>query len=484
MKRRKIILQRKLLHRLNDLMKKVFSDIFRGASLKKTLLCFFILSGYFLLSGSEAKVYTKDQFVEAFIEKADIIESLKYKIESAQADYNKVLSQYFPKIKFTFGVGPHPKYEYERARIEEDGQGGYTFIESDWIKSYYDLSEYGVAIRMKGDIVLPVYTFGKIKNGLDVTKAQIEAKKAEAAIGELKLRKEAAVFYWSWVMASEMFATLEPALQQVDKAEEKLKEMLFEEKEGVRQKDLIKLRIEKEKLAYRHKKLVFQMETLKEVISQILGENWQLADSSMKVVEYKKEYDQIVDYMFSESPYSKYLTSGLSAYENLYELEISKILPDLGIAGYFTYKYTSSVYEKNYPYPDSPYNGWDGELGIGFVFNLNFVEQGMNIKKAKSEWRAMKAQASFAKKSAPLIIKQKYNELKSLESQVEHMKNARKFSKGWMTSEFTNYESGFNNTNDLIDAVKVFFENEYLYIQSIYDYNMKVEDLIEYTGAR
>ncbi|HOB72725.1 MAG TPA: hypothetical protein PKM18_13155, partial [bacterium] len=146
-----------MLHRLNDLMKKVFSDIFRGASLKKTLLCFFILSGYFLLSGSEAKVYTKDQFVEAFIEKADIIESLKYKIESAQADYNKVLSQYFPKIKFTFGVGPHPKYEYERARIEEDGQGGYTFIESDWIKSYYDLSEYGVAIRMKGDIVLPVY---------------------------------------------------------------------------------------------------------------------------------------------------------------------------------------------------------------------------------------------------------------------------------------------------------------------------------------
>lgn len=466
-------------------MNKSCHDNLRGASLKKTLLYFFLICLFFPLSGEDmAKTYTKDEFADIFIEKAAIVQALRYKIESAVADHDKVLAQYFPKLKFTFGIGPHPKYEYERASVQKNDEGEYYFKESDWNKDYDDLSEYGVAIRLRADIVLPIYTFGKFKNGLEITKAQIEAKKAEAGIGELKLRKEAAMFYWSWVMATEMLGTMEPALAQVDKAEEKLKEMLYEEKEGVRQKDLIKLRIEKEKLAYRHKKLLLQIDTLKTVITEILGDNWKFADSSMQVTQYSKDIDSLVSFMFSQSPYSKYLTSGLSAYENLYELEISKILPDIGLAGYFSYKYTSSVYEKNYPYPDSPYNGYDGEFGLGLVFNINFLEQARNIQKARAEWRAMKAQASFAKKSAPLMIKQKHNELLALESQVLHVRNARKFSKGWMTSEFANYESGFNNTNDLIDAVKSYFENEYLYISSVFDYNMKVEDIIEYTGAR
>ncbi|MGI6393821.1 MAG: TolC family protein [bacterium] len=464
-------------------MKKVFLFNLQGVSLLKALLCFIFLFSFFTLSGEAAKTYTKEEFIEAFLENADIIDSLKYKIASAEADYHKVLSQYFPKMKLTFGVGPHPKYEYEKARIEEDELGGYTFLDGNWIKNFKNLDEYGVAIRVRGEIVLPICTFGKIKYGIDATKSQMKVREAESEIGELKLRKEASVFYWSWVMASEMLLTMEPALEQVEKAEEKLKEMLFEETEGVKQKDLIKLRIEKEKLAYQHKKLLLQMETLKEVITEILGENWQFADSAMKMADYQKKHEEIVDHMTTESPYAKYLESGLNAYESLYKLEITKTLPDFGIAGNFSYKYTSSVHDKDYPHPTSPYNGWDGEIGIGFSFNLNFVEQGMNIKKAKAEWNSMKAKASFAKKSAPLIVKQKFNELKALESQVEHAGNARKYSKGWMTTEFANYESGFNNTNDLIDAVKAFFENEYLYIHSIYDYNMKVEDLIEYTGA-
>lgn len=466
-------------------MKRVVFYNLAGASLKKTLLSFFIVIVFCpLFSEEPVKIYTKDEFTEAFLSKADIVESLKYKIDSAVADHDKVLAQYFPKIKLTFGLGPHPKYEYERARIDSDESGFPILVESKWNKYYWDASEYGIAIRLRGEFILPIYTFGKFKNGLEATNAQIDVRKAEAEIGELKIRKEAAVFYWSWVMAKEMLDTMEPALEQVNKAEEKLKQMLYDEKEGVKQKDLIKLKIEKEKLAYKHKKLLLQIDTLKSVISEILGENWGFADTSMKTVDYKKDYDQLVEYMFSESPYSKYLLSGLSAYKNLYELERCKLLPDFGLAGYYSYKYTSSVYEKNYPDPNSPYNGYDGEIGFGLVLNLNILEQVRNVQKAKAEWRAIKAQASFAKKSAPLIIRQKHNDLMAIESQVKHMKNARKYSKGWMLSEFTNYESGFDSTNDLIDAVKVFFENEYLYIQSIFDYNMKVEDLIEYTGAR
>lgn len=466
---------------------------FEGASLKKALLCFLLLIMSFhaypedvqpQVPENAGKTVNREEFIKKFIEKAEILDSLRYKIQSAQADYDKVLAQYFPKIKFVFGMGPHPKYEYERAKVIEDENGGYYFQESNWEKYYFDFSEYGIAIRMRGEMVMPIFTFGKIWNGLDASKAAVELKKAESEIGENKVRKEASMYYWSWVMVNEILSFIEPAVSQIDKAEEKLKEMLYEEKDGVRQKDLIKLRIEKEKMAYQLKKLQLQRDTLKSVIDTVLGNEWVLSDSAMSALQYEKTYDEIVDFTFSSGPYSKMVQNGLTAFENLYQLEVCRLLPDFGITGNFSYKYTSSVYEKNYPYPDSPYNGWDGEIGVGLTISLNFLEQGRNVQKAKAEWNAFKSQTNFLKKTYPLQIREKFNSLKSMQSQIEHTGKARKYAKGWMTTEFSNYESGLNSPNDLIDAVKLYFENELLYIQSIFDYNMKIEEINEMSGMR
>lgn len=471
-------------------MNKLNFKRFQGASLKKALLYFFVIFMFFSIFGEEAviipekKIITREEFVNIFIGKAEIIDSLRYKIESAEADYNKVLAQYFPKIKFVFGVGPHPKYEYERASIEGDSETGYTFKESSWNKYYFDASEYGVAIRMKGEFVMPIFTFGKIWKGLQVSKANIEVKKAESLIGELKIKKEAIMYYWSWVMVNEILSFMEPAVQKVDEAEEKLKQMLYEENEGVKQKDLIKLRIEKEKLTYNLKKLQLQKETLKNVLDTVLGDNWEISDTTLTVMKFEKNYDEIINFMFSSSPYSKMMTNGLIAYENLYRLEICKLLPDFGFVGAYSYKYTSSVFEKNYPSADSPYNGWDGEVGVGLSISLNFVEQGRNVQKAKAEWNAFKSQVNFLKKTYPLQMKEKYNTLKSLELQLFHIGKAKKYAKGWMTAEFSNYESGSNSPTDLVDAVKLYFENELLYIQSVFDYNMKIEEINEISGMR
>lgn len=455
------------------------------------LLSFFILflfADVYAEETADIKEYSKDEFVSEFLKKADIVESLRQEIKVAQANYDTVLAQYFPKVKMTFGLGPHPKYEYEPMRLEQkdenDPAKGYTVINDNWKHYTWDFSEYGVALRLKAQFMMPIYTFGKFVNGRDAAMAGVEMSAAQAEIGELKLRKEAVTYYWSWVMANEMLDLMKPAIKKVNEAEEKIKKMLYEEKEGVSQKDLIKLRIEKEKLQYRLKGLELQHDTLKDALNAILGDNWKIADKILRKEIYKRDYDNIVTYMSNESPYRKYLQNGLDALENLYQFELCNLAPDFGFAGYFEYKYTSSVYENDYPYANSPYNGWDGEIGIGITMNINFVEQARKIQKAKAKWKAMIAKAKFMEKTVPVLVKKKYNELMALESQVRHVKNARKYSKGWMTMEFSNYESGFNNTNDLIDAVKSYFENEALYLKAVYDYNMKIEDIIETTGAR
>ena len=475
---------------------------FRGASFKRALLSFFMIFIHFFVCAealtdgspdektdtavkpaSAPAVYTKEEFVAKFIEKTGASSLSRYELEKAEADYDYVIAQMFPKIKLTTGFGPHPKYVYEYSEIlpDSDGDGLPEFKERKWHK-YYD--EWGIAFRAKGEIILPIYTFGKIYAAKHAAQAQIDLKKAEAEIADLKIRKEALTFYWSWVMARSYFEILEPAMKQIDKAEEKLRDMLYEEKEGVTQKDLNKLLMEKEKILYLYERLQLQTDTLKSLITEILGENWEFADKEMKKQDFSKEMPELVDFMKQKSPYSMYMQKGLYIYEKLYRLEVRRLFPNFGIDGSYSFKYTSSVDERNYPEANSPYNGYDGEIGIGLVFDLNIMEQVSKIKKAKAEWNYMKSKAFLAEKTVSLQIQRKYNDLKALDSQITHLKNIRKTAKGMMTTEYANYESGIKTeTKDLIDAVKSFFENEQEYIQAIYDYNMKVEDIIEFTGA-
>ena len=494
---------------------------FSGASFKRTLLSFFIVLFSFVLFAEDPEseqvpkhdaakspevssekekmsaeqiekprvqvaptVYTKDEFIEKFIAKTGLGDASKYKVEMADADYDYVIAQMFPTLKLMTAVGPHPKYVYEQSEIlpDSDGDGLPEFKERTWNKYYTE--DWGIAVRAKVEFILPIYTFGKVTAARHAAWAQIELRKAESKIGDLKIKKEAATIYWSWVMAQTYLDIMEPAMKELDKAEDKLRDMLYEEKEGVTQKDLNKLLIEKEKVQYLYDRLLLQIDTLKSLITEILGENWAFADKEMTKQDFSKEMPELVDFMKQNSPYSAYVKKGLSIYENLYKLEVRRTLPNLGIAGSYSFRYTSSVDEKYYPEANSPYNGYDGEIGIGLVFNLNIMEQVRKIQKAKAEWNYMKAQAFFADQNVSLQIQKKYNDLKALDSHIEHLKKIRKTTKGMLTTEYANYESGMTtDTKDLIDAVKSFFENEQEYIKAIYDYNMKIEDINEFTGA-
>lgn len=497
---------------------------FSGASFKRALLSFFIIFLFFSISAESAEegnasvtepekpaenivenkekpientdksvnnanltVYTKDEFIEKFMAKTGLGEASKYKVQMAEADYDYVIAQMFPKIKIRTGLGPHPRYVYEHSEIlpDADGDGLPEFKERKWHKYYSDIEKWGIAIRTKIEFVLPIYTFGKIYAAKHAAEAQIELRKAEAEIADLKVKKEAAAIYWSWVMAQNYLEVMEPAMKELDKAEEKLRDMLYEEKEGVTQKDLNKLLVEKEKIQYLYDRLVFQTDTLKSLIDEVLGDNWAFADKEMTQQSFTKEETELVDFMKQKSPYSNYVQKGLYIYEKLYRLEVRRTLPDFGMVGYYSLRYTSSVDERTYPEPNSPYNGYDGEIGVGLSFDLNIVAQVRKIQKAKAEWNYMKSKALLADQTVSLQIKKKYNDLKALDSHISHLKKIRKTTKGMMTTEYANYESGMTTgTKDLIDAVKAFFENEQEYIKAIYDYNMKIEDIIEFTGAK
>ncbi|HSA33180.1 MAG TPA: TolC family protein [bacterium] len=431
----------------------------------RPLFFFFLLVPALLAAGGPVD---RDAFINAFVQKADLVRSLDANIEAAQAEVDRAIWQYFPRIKVTFGMAPFPRYEYEPETI-------------GWKRSYH-LGDLGVALRAYGEVTLPIYTFGKIEYAREAAEKGVAVKEAEKKIAVLDLRKQAASFYYSHVMASDMLNMVDLSIEKIVEAEEKLEQWLYDGKEGVSQNDLIKLRIEKERLLFSKDRVLASQATLKALFDRVLGPGYALKDEFMFKVDFPFSREMLESHLIERSSYRSLIVNGLGALESLYRFEKSNFFPNLGAMGNYRIDYTSSVDDRGYPLPSSPYNGYGGEAGVGLEFNLNILEQVAKMRKARSEWKAKEYQASFMIEATLLDLRRKYDELRALDSQVEHLRKAHKMAKGWMTAEFLNYESGMLSTRDLIDAVKAFVEQEYALVNAMYEYNMKVEDLLTTAG--
>ncbi len=438
--------------------------------LKGPCLSFFVWSFFLIFSTvlfAEEKSYDMDQFVEAFLKNNDIVKAYREQITVAESDVDRANAQYFPKTKFYAGFGPFPGYSnYD--------------VNSGWQKNY-EWDQWGLAIRGKLSGEMPLYTFGMISSMSDAAKHGVKVSEAESDIAEKKLKKEAVSIYYRYLFAVEMKSIMDDVLKQLNEAEELLQQMIYDEKEGVSQKDLSKLRIEKEKLLYQYDEIIYGIDSAKYAFSIFLGDDWAIKDASLLQRDFSESYDSLEDFFITKSVYAKYAENGVKAKRSLYDYNINSFFPVIGISGYLEFNYTSSVDDADYP-GTSPYNNVDGEIGVGLMFNMNVLEKIAQMKKAKAEWRATEMKVRFAKKSAVVELKKKYNDLTSAESKIKHLKKAKRLSKGIMTVEMLNYKSNVGDVKDLVSSIKDFVSNEYLLLEANYDYNMMVEDILLFVG--
>lgn len=453
------------------------TDIKTGISFFRGKFLFFLIFIFifFVVSADGKRTYTYEEFVKAFTEETGIEQLFDARIKEASEQYAMVKATYFPEIKVTLGAAPYPGLTYE-TRGELDGSDSWNYD--------YSLNEWGLAARLRSSIVFPIFAFGQIRHGKKAASGKISVRKAEKDLSMLSVRKKAASLYYSYLMAMDIQNIMEMVTEKLDEVESKLKKWLYEEKEGVKQKDLIQLRIAKETLAYEFDRVNNDIEFLRDIFNEVLGTNWALEDNFIKKTEYNKSSREITNYFLHESSYADLSKSAVSARKSLYELEFSKLFPVIGFSGQFNANYTSSVDDSGYADPLNKYNGMTGEAGLGIIFNLNILKQYRRMKKAESKWHAAKHQINFEKKRRLLEIERADSELKSLLSKVSHTKEARKHAKGWMTMELANYSSGFSDTSDLVKAVRTFVENEISHISALYDFNMKVEEIKERTGMK
>ncbi|RKI02828.1 transporter, partial [Corallococcus sp. AB030] len=399
-----------------------------------------------------------------------------------QALYDQARWAWFPRFEITLGAGgPVPE-------ARNNGLGGppttEASLEGDW-----NFGKVGVTVFSTGNAVLPLYTFGKLSA---LEKAGEQGPKVGAALRE-RVRAEAgfqaAQAYYGYQLARAGLKQLEDVSKRLKDAGDKIDALLKEDSDQVTKLDTYKLGY------FRH--LVESQRA-----TAVQGEQFALTairllasagpDEQVEVMEEDLPLQGDVNVPDLETslkqanerrPELKAIAAGIIAREQEVIIRERSYYPDLGLAGYYDVRWTSSATRQRSPFAYDPFNDRTAGLGLVIRGTFDIPIKDAQLAQARAELDKLHAQELTLKAGIQLEVTQVQSQLAASYARAKSFTEAEKNAKRWATAAYAAFDLGTGDTRELVDAFTALAQASAERGKSWHDVRVGLASLARVTGA-
>ena len=400
-----------------------------------------------------------------------------FDIAISETQVKQAWGLWLPKISLTAYIAPAPSYSKPPSSTLGD------FL--DYNPDRWNWDSYVFRTTIGG--LLPVYTFGRITAAMRLADLGVEASQVQ----QLKTRSEviyqAKKAYYSLQLINKLITILEEGLDVAKSSHKTLKGMLEDSSESVSNVDLYKLNVVigelKTRLRSYEKKRELLMVSVRGLVGLPPNAPLYLSAPQLRAETFDHQrYETYLDYTFSRRPDARLLDLGRKAFELKKDLATSSLLPNLFIAGYFTYATTPNAYDPSNPYFS---DGWNSLFAAGFLglqWEFDPVVQTAQYRRATLEQQQFEETRSYARLGITLQIRQSYENVLQKETATDIHKTSLKAGKSWLLAQTMNYSIGLASTKDIINAISGYAKTQIQYYQALYEFNAAVARLDHLVG--
>ncbi len=438
------------------------------------------LSEVHAVQSNETIRLSLDEFLEKGIEVSSLMDAEYQNVELAENRHRQARNQRFlPRIQLTTAHGFVPGLNSPEGRSD-----GSLYLDPDLEN---DWETWGMFNQGEISALQPVITWGGISNAIDAAKSGAEAVKYEYSAGEAEYRLQLFELYQSMLLAMEMQRLLEDAREVLEEAEEQLEELREEGDDTFTEADMYKFRIFRQEFSTREQEVIRSLEFVENA--------WDIALDADETVTYLPQEDFLDPIDVTLRDLNEYLHLASAERSELRGLEKAEEAARYGVEAQKAERYPSLVigldaraaYTPNRPRQTNPFirnntNYLTASFGVGFQQNLNFRTVNMNVERREAERRQVEYQREAAEDGIRLELSEVYRDLQIAESDMENTRQAVTISNEWLREEQIDYDLGFGDMENLVDAVRENLELEVEYRQSVHRYNMKLAELYRKAG--
>lgn len=451
-------------------------DLFRTGTI---LFLFFLICNP--VTAQDTLSITLPEFIERGLENSGQVAYESGRVDLAQNQVQTAKSQrIFPRLELNTQHGVVPGVESKRDDLSEGEYYLDPNLENDW-------NNWAVFTRAELSATQPVYTWGAISSA--VKAAEAGAKSAQYEFSAVKAEAEIQLFdlYYSYLLAMEISRILEDANELLDQMEENINEMREEGNPDLKESDVFKFEIFKSEFVTRRVEVQQNLDYVKRVWNYALqaepGVTYVPDANFLDPVPYElEEYDYYRDNAMKERPEMRGVEFGITALEKRLEAEKARQYPlfFLGITGSF-------ANTPNRPRQTNPFirnNTNYGSVGVGFGIrqNLNISSMRASVDKARIEYRRVNDLEKAVSDKIILDLNERYREAIVAETRMQQTEEALATARKWTRHELLNYDMGFGNVEDYLDAVQKELELRVKLKQNVFELNKKVAALYKAGG--
>ena len=386
--------------------------------------------------------------------------NLQVKVTEAQIGEARGLltlaeAQAYPRATLTtlFG-GPTPE-----ARTRE--LNNIDSVTDSSLEGDFDFGSLGVSLRINGQLVQPLYTFGKIDKGKEAAGHLVRAAGHQKTVAQAELVVNVNRAFWAYQLTQAFLDSLDEGKSTLAQVLDRIEALLEADSTQVTENDRLRLKYALTTLSVRETEAKQAAETALRAMRLLLG--W--PQTHPLRVE-RRDLDDLPEDIpnlqlglmaaTAQRPDLRALQSVVKAADAFVEFRRAGFYPSLFIGGFLDYAYTSNATNQTNPFIYDPFNFLTIAAGLGLQVELDIFTKLALLEQAEAQARVRTNQAALALQAIQLEVHTKHLEITGGYQRIEALETANRTARGWLTASVLAYDIGTGRADELIDAFLAF----------------------------
>lgn len=414
-------------------------------------------------------VYRLSQLVDMAVARSPMLRASDHKIRAARAQLTESKVSPFSQFSITGGITAVPTVQGTPLFSDSSNQLGLEGQETRWTAA--------MSAELEGTV--PVYTGGKIRGAWEAAEQGVDAAARERGRVESQVRFEVRRAYFALQFALDVLALIDEGKGKLVNAVKRLEERIESGDPEVDETDRYRLSSTLAEIEARQAEAVHLEKASRAALAALSGlDDVNVPECPLEATAYELEAPVYYTKRAREGRAElRMLDNAVRAKKAAVGVATAQYYPDVGINLRVGRTYTPGRTDQRNPFAADGAN--TGSLGavLGAKWSLDFWGTHFRVERAEAELDQTKAQRDAASMGIAIEVANVVETVRDSQRQEAAWATGERDSRAWFLAAVQAYQLGTNESRDLVDAIKAYFNARGRHLESLRALNTAIADL-------
>lgn len=414
-------------------------------------------------------------FIQKAVEYSPLLKSQQAKFNTALSKVAEVeANRFLPRFEISSNHGVMPSVK-SPSGLPRDQWHLDPNLENDF-------ENWRVFTKVEFSAVQPLYTWGALTNAVNASRSAADVVNFQVEMKGSEHKTELTKLYFSLVLARNLHQLSTETITTFDKAEKKLED-LGDDAE-VEEKEIFKFKIAKQQFLIKADEIEENKRFVEHAFNMALGTSnivYLPTTDSLAIIDGIQPLSLFEQEAIQNRAELKAVKSAQKAINFGLEAQKAQRLPMMyfGLGG--EYMHTPRPVQAQ-PFIGTRFDYLNLVYSFGFKQSLNFGVMNAKVAQVESQRKEAELAMEAAGQGIMLDVANAYKDYILALSKKEKLATALQISKEWLRKEQIDYDLGFGEIKNLVEAMKTNVELEAEFKQSVFNFTVKETMLLKASG--